>query len=152
MSPDPFPLVGPPPRRGRPLVRRLGTSNPFYVLSAVLFLYGLRESFAARDSEVDTWALMAGLAGYTLLLAAAALFLVRLARVWDDVRTVLLLVVLMFLATSVTFDELLALDPARGARFYLGGYGLAVAGTPAPLPGRRLRLPAPLPGPDHPLL
>src|SRR4051812_10234907 len=135
MSPDPFPLITPPPR-GRPLVRLLCTSNPFYVLSAVLFLYGLRESFTARDSAaVDTWALMAGLAGYTLLLAAAALFLVRLARVWDDVRTVLLLVVLMFLATSVTFDELLALDPARGAWFYLGGYVLAVAVTESLLRG-----------------
>src|SRR6516165_3138257 len=135
MSADPFPLTDPPPRR-RPLVRHLWTGNPFYVLSAVLFLYGLRESFSARDSEaVDTWALMGGLAGYTLLLATAALFLVRLARVWDDVRTVLLLVVLMFLATSVTFDELLALDPARGAWFYLGGYALAVAVTETLLGG-----------------
>ena len=33
-------------------------------------------------------------------------------RVWNDVRTVLLLVVLMFLATSVTFDELLVMHPS----------------------------------------
>mgnify|MGYP000126314188 CR=1 FL=1 len=33
--------------------------------------------------------------------------LVRFGNVWDDVRTVLLLVVLMFLATSVTFDDVL---------------------------------------------
>ena len=70
---------------------------------------------------MDTWALMGGLAGYTLLLAAAALLLVRFAGVWDDVRTVLLLVVLMFLATSVTFDELLVLDPARGTLVNVGG-------------------------------
>jgi hypothetical protein len=117
------------------------TSNPFYVLSAVLFLYGLRESFADPTRDLDSWALTAGLTVYTLLLAAAALFLVRLAGVWNDVRTVLLLVVLMFLATSVTFDELLALDPARGTWFYLGGFALAVGVSESLLHGLRLQLP-----------
>ena len=51
--------------------------------------------------------MMLGMAGYTLLLAVTACLLVRFVGVWDDVRTVLLLVVLMFLATSVTFDEVL---------------------------------------------
>ena len=49
-----------------------------------------------------------------------ACLLVRFVGVWDDVRTVLLLVVLMFLATSVTFDEVLARSPARGVACYLG--------------------------------
>ena len=49
----------PPPDGGRPgIVRWLSTSNPFYVLSAVLFLAGLRVSFGTHAREVDTWALM----------------------------------------------------------------------------------------------
>ena len=119
------PLPAAPHARG--LIRLICTSNPFYVLSAGLFLAGLWMSFGAQADEVETYALMSGLAGYTLLLAATAFLLVRFARVWDDARTVLLLVALMFLATSVTFDEVLVLDPARGYACYLLGLAFAVA-------------------------
>jgi hypothetical protein len=123
------------------LVRWVCTSNPFYVLSAGLFLVGLWVSFGAQVREMDTWALTFGLAGYTLLLAVTACLLVRFGNVWDDVRTVLLLVVLMFLATSVTFDEALVSDPARGLACCLGGLLFAVAVTEGLLRGMRLALP-----------
>jgi hypothetical protein len=131
-----------PVTHGRWLLRRVCTNNPFYVLSAGLFLVGLWGSFGAQQEAQDTWALMAGLADYTLLLALTAWLLVRFANVWDDVRTVLLLVVLMFLATSVTFDEVLVLDPLRGFACYLGGLFLAVAVSEGLLRGMRLKLPA----------
>ena len=51
------------------LLRLVCTGNPFYVLSAGLFLAGLYVSFTAPAGEVETWALMSGLAGYTLLMA-----------------------------------------------------------------------------------
>src|SRR5947209_9741215 len=95
------------------LLRRVCTKNPFYALSAGLFLVGLRLSFGEQARAIDTWSLMSGLAAYTLLLAGTACLLVRFGNVWDDVRTVLLLVVLMFLATSVTLDEVVVLDPSR---------------------------------------
>ncbi len=126
----------------RGVVRWLSTSNPFYVLSAGLFLVGLWVSFGTQTREVDTWALMGGLAGYTLLLAVTACLLVRFGNVWDDVRTVLLLVVLMFLATSVTFDEVLVNDPVRGFACCLGGLLFAVVVTEGLLRGMRLVLPA----------
>ncbi len=132
------PLVG----RGRGLLRWLSTSNPFYVLSAGLFLAGLRISFGAPSEEVQTWALMSGLAGYTLLLAVTACLLVRFGNVWDDARTVLLLVVLMFLATSVTFDEVLVLDPVRGFFCYIMGLLFAIGVSEGLLRGIRLMLPA----------
>jgi len=122
------------------LIRWICTNNPFYVLSAGLFLFGLRVSFGTQAEE--TWAMMSGLAGYTLLLAVTAFLLVRFANVWDDVRTVLLLVVLMFLATSVTFDEVLVLSPWRGFACYLGGLLFAVVVSEALLRGIRLALPA----------
>lgn len=127
--------------RERGFIDWICTSNPFYVLSAGLFLAGLYISFGAQTRDVDTWALMSGLTGYTLLLATAAFVLVRFGNVWDDVRTVLLLVVLMFLATSVTFDEVLVINPLRGFTCYLGGLLLSVAVTEIILRGIRLRLP-----------
>src|SRR5262245_29438572 len=123
-------------------VRWVCTRNPFYAISAALFLAGLYISFGGQGGDVENWALMSGLGGYTLLLAGTALLLVRFARVWDDARTVLLLVVLMFLATSVTFDEVLATEPGRGFIFYLLGLVFAVAVSEAILRGIRLRLPA----------
>src|SRR5262249_46489250 len=109
------------PAAARGVIRWICTKNPFYVISAGLFLVGLRLSFGDPYLASDTWSMMGGLAGYTLLLAGAACLLVRFAGVWDDVRTVLLLVVLMFLATSVTFDEVLVLTPARGLICFLAG-------------------------------
>ncbi len=136
-------VAAPLPEGRRPwFLLRLCTSNPFYVLSAALFLLGLRISFGEQIEAVQTWALMSGLAGYTLLLAVTAGLLVRFENVWDDVRTVLLLVVLMFLATSVTFDEVLVLDPGRGAACFLVGLLFAVCLSEALLRGIRLKLPA----------
>ncbi len=147
MSSADVPAPPPPPPApaeipGRGLVRFLWTSNPLYVISAGLFLYGLQTSFGAQSRDTDTWALTAGLGGYTLLLAGAALFLVRYAGFWNDLRTVLLLVVLMFLATSVTFDELLVMNPDRGVPLNVAGLVFAAAVTEAVLRGIRLRLPA----------
>jgi hypothetical protein len=130
-------------RGGRGLLRWVCTNNPFYVLSAGLFLAGLRLSFGAAPGEVETWGLMSGLAGYTLLLAGTACLLVRFGNVWDDVRTVLLLVVLLFLATSVTFDDVLVFHPDRGFACYLGGLLFAALVSEGLFRGIRLRLPAP---------
>ena len=117
------------------------TSNPFYVLSALLVCLGLWVSFGSQVDASQTWSLLLGMAGYTLLLAVTACLLVRYVGVWDDVRTVMLLVVLMFLATSVTFDEVLARDPKRGVACYLGGLLFAAAVSEGMLRGVRLRLP-----------
>jgi hypothetical protein len=137
--------VSAPPRLAmgaRGLIRRVCTSNPFYVLSALLVCLGLWRSFGAQDRAEQTWALMLGLAGYTLLLAVPACLLVRFGGVWQDVRTVLLLVVLMFLATSVTFDETLARGPGLGVSCYLVGLLFAIAVSEGLLRGMRLALPA----------
>jgi hypothetical protein len=124
------------------LFLRVCTSNPFYVISAGLFLAGLYASFSSTGGDDEAWALMSGLGAYTLLLGFTALLLVRFARAWDDLRTVLLLVVLMFLATSVTFDEVLVLDPERGVLYYLVGLVFAVLVSEGILHGIRLRMPA----------
>jgi hypothetical protein len=144
MTPVDVPAPSPPPlhQAARGLLQWLSCNNPFYVLSAGLFLVGLWASFQAQSGEIETWTLMGGLAGYTLLLSVTAFLLVRYAKAWDDLRTVLLLIVFMFLATSVTFDEVLIVSPARGVACYLVGLAFTVLVSEGLLRGIRLRLPA----------
>ncbi len=125
----------------RSLMQWVSCNNPFYAISALLVCLGLWVSFGGQAQAAQTWALMGGMTGYTLLLAVTACLLVRLLGGWDDVRTVMLLTVLMFLATSVTFDEVLAVAPERGIACYLAGLAFAVAVSEGMLRGVRLRLP-----------
>lgn len=148
---DPFAVPSGPTVWERWL-RRLSTGNPFYVLSAALFLAGLRVSFLAETGDAHSLALMGGLASYTLLLAAAALTLVRFAGVWNDVRTILLLTVLLFLATSVTFDDRLMTDASGAKWYYLGGLMMAIGISEGVLHGIRLKLPWGYRGPFYGLL
>jgi hypothetical protein len=146
----PAPLPG--RSRARGLVRWAYTNNPFYVISADLVFLGLRVSFDTSGRTFETGALMAALLGYTLLLATMGCLLIRLGRVWDDTRTILLLVVAMFLAISVTFDETLAANPGLGRSLCAGGLVFAVAVTEGVLRVIRLRLPALYRGPYYLIL
>jgi len=94
------------------IARFLYTHNPFYPLSASLVLYGLHAAFGERTPIAgnavpeNVWLLAGSLCGYTLLLALTAYMVVRLGRVWEDARSLALLVILMFVAISVSFDEI----------------------------------------------
>lgn len=137
------------PAEARSVFRWVSTNNPFYVISAGLFLAGLWLSYGDPQQVEDTWMLMAGLTSYTILLAGTAVLLIRYARVWDDARTVLLLIVLMFLATSVTFDRVIVFDvkfgrfqlPIRGFICNFLGLALAIGISEMLLFAVRLRLP-----------
>ena len=85
-------------------------------------------------------ALAIGLATYTLLLATTACFLIRVGRLWDDLRSLLLLIVMMFLAMAMCFDDTMAADPRRGSLGYLGGFAFAVVVSEAVLRTIQLRL------------
>jgi len=129
------------PLRSRGFVFRLYTSNPFYFISADLVFIGLRSSFDTRGKDFETWALMLGLALYILLLASTACYLIRRGQVWDDTRGILLVVVMMFLAMSISFDATLTRSPRLGSACFLGGWLFAVVVSEALLRGIRLRLP-----------
>ena len=147
LAPQPAPRKTTPPdptvaEQFGDLVRFVYTNNPFYVISAALVFWGLRSSFDTTGQSFETHALLIGLIGYTLLLAATAGFLIRVGQVWDDVRTLLLLVVLMLLAISVSFDDALAANPAVGAWYFVGGLAFAIAVSEGLLRVLRLTLPA----------
>ncbi len=117
------------------------SSNPFYILSADLVFVGLRISFGSGGPGSRTWALWICLAGYTLLLATTACFLIRVGKLWDDLRSLLLLIVMMFLAMATSGDDTMAADPRGGNLGYLGGFLFAVVVTESVLHAIRLRLP-----------
>ena len=87
-------------------------------------------------------ALIAGLTGYTLILSLTAFVVIRLGRVWDDGRSLLLLVVLMLLATSISCDGALPKYPGNGTLCSLGGLLFSVLVTEGLLRGLAIRLPA----------
>jgi hypothetical protein len=130
-----------PNRPARGLVRFLYSSNPFYILSADLVFVGLRLSFGAGGPASRTVALLVGLGGYTLLLATTACVLIRLGDLWDDLRSLLLLIVMILMAIAMSGDDVMAADPGKGAVVCLGGFLFAAVVTEAVLRVIRLRLP-----------
>jgi len=129
-----------------PLFRFLYQHNPFYLISACLILAGLNATFGTGTDSADAWTLMGVLAGYALLMAGTALLIVRLGRVWEDARSILLIVVLLFLALSVSFDEIVgSADVGRqvlGRWLLFSGFALSVLVSEGLLHGLRIRLPA----------
>lgn len=123
------------------IIRVLYNHNPFYVISAACIIYTLKLAFRPGEvAYIDPWALMASLGGYTLLMAVTGFLVVKLGRVWEDARTIFLVLLLLFLATSVTFDELLNLNPFQGKLLIYSGFALAVLVTEGLLLGLGIRL------------
>jgi hypothetical protein len=122
------------------LGRLLYTHNPFYVASAWMVFSGLTASFSVRAGAFDAWSLTVSLAAYTLLLSVTALLVIRLGKVWDDARSLLLLIVLMFLGISVSFDGILASTPDLALRYYLLGWLFSATTSEALLRSLRLKL------------
>ena len=139
------------------LVKVLYTHNPFYLISACLFVYGLKLMFRVGDSSVlfqqgavgymQPWNLMGSLAAVTILMAVTAILIVRFGKVWEDARSLVLIVLLMFLAIAVSFDELI--NVASGAENkliqvgMLFGFGtlLSLATAEGLIRGLRLSIP-----------
>ncbi len=132
--------------------RLLYTHNPFYVISACLVFTGLRISFPASSNSLNVWSLTLCLMAYTVLLSLTAVLVIRIGKVWDDARSLLLLVVLMLLGISVTFDRILADSPEQAPRYYVLGWVFAAVVSELSLRLLRLRLGALYRVPYHLLL
>ena len=132
--------------------------NPFYLISTCLFVYGLKLLFRSGNTNVffesgsvaymEPWGLMAGLAGVTILMCVTAILIVRFGKVWEDARSLVLIVLLMILAISVSFDELINVlsdrDNSRRHLFTMFWVSLvfAIAVTELLLRGLQVRLTA----------
>ena len=116
--------------KGPRLITFLYNHNPFYLISAGLILHGIRSYFHGEDSgPVDPWLLAGSIAGYTTLLAITGFLIVRFGRVWDDARSIFMVLLLLFFALSISFDYLCIDSPGTAAMMLSLGFVFAVSIT-----------------------
>src|SRR5690606_20125594 len=90
----PFPASPPAPQRT--LGSLLYNHNPFYVISAVLMLYAVRSLYGELEiGAINCWIMMGVFAGYTALLAGIGVLIVRWGKVWEDARSIFVVVLLL---------------------------------------------------------
>ncbi len=127
----------------RSLGKFLYTQNPFYLISCGLILYGLQ---LARNSYGDLASqsafLTAGISAYSLLMAITAVVVIRLGKVWEDGRTILLVVLIGQFALSTGLDELCNWDWEQGAILLAAGALFSILMTELVLRLCRMRLPS----------
>lgn len=123
-------------------LRRLCSQNPFYLLSVCFVLHGIAHWYHV-DSGVafSPWPLLWITAGYTLLLAMTGFVIIRFGRVWDDARSILLIILLLFVQLSLIFDETLVSDPLTGRKLLLLCWIFSAVLSEALLRGIGIRLP-----------
>ena len=150
------------------LLRLLYVHNPFYLLSAGFFVYGLQMLFRPGEVEflfdresvayINPWSLTVSLCGVTTLMALTAFLIVRFGKVWEDARSLVLVLLLMFMSISVSFDEIVTLaswdeDSLRPAvELFLFGFGFALTITEVLVRGLGIRFPWLYRGPFYGLL
>lgn len=127
------------PRRG--VASFLYTSNPFYVISAGLVLLGARLSVQPGERIADAWILLGILCGYTLVLAATATFLIRKARLWEDTRSIVLVVVMLLFVHSLIFDQVVLVLPTAGGILLGAGFLFCVIALQLLIGGLGIRFP-----------
>src|SRR5687768_1731882 len=124
------------------VARLLYTHNPFYLIGTLLVLLGLQQAFGNEPSLETSGTLIALLGGYTLLLAGVAAIIIRCGQVWDDARTILLVIVLLFFMLSASLDFRLLDEPFSGTRLMVGGLAFSILLSEGLLRGLRIRLAA----------
>ncbi|MEP3479392.1 MAG: hypothetical protein ABJZ55_09110 [Fuerstiella sp.] len=150
------------------LIDFLYVNNPFYLISAGLFVYGLKLLLRPGTSPIlfqqgsvgyiEPWGLLAALAGITALMTFTAILIVRLGQVWEDARSLTLIILLMLFAMTVSTDELVnqladesdSLQPLALLFGLMIGFSIGTVETV--LQGLKLRLPATYRLPLHLLL
>src|SRR5688500_10030774 len=124
------------------VVRFLYTQNPFYLIGTLLILFGLQQVLGKEPSLATSGLLAACIAAYTLFLAAIAAVIIRYGKVWDDARTILLVIVLMFFMLSTSLDAVLLTAPLAGSLILAAGLAFSIAVSEGLLRGLRIHLAA----------
>lgn len=145
------------------VVRLLYNNNPFYLISGLIILYALNSnvpgvSDASRLDNSSTGMLsqciqLAGwMGGYAILMAVTAILVVRVAKIWEDARTIYLIVILAVVGMSVVFDQLCVQSWNVAAGILATGFVFAIILIELTLKVSGLRLPGEFKKPFYLLL
>jgi|GEM_PF-5606537 len=125
----------PPPPSGSVLNRQitlkslgemLYSSNPFYLVSAALVLGAVSSGLDASGVRTATLIPLAIMLGYTVLVAATLIGLVRWGKVWDDARSLMMIVLILLLVLSAASDSELLDSLPSGLGRALAGFGFSL--------------------------
>ncbi|MEX2287400.1 MAG: hypothetical protein WD648_09945, partial [Planctomycetaceae bacterium] len=125
------------------ILKYIYTHNPFYAISASLMMFAVLKAYGTIEvGTINTWIMAGVLAGYTLVLAVIGVLIVRRGKVWEDARSILLLLLVLFVAVSICADDLFvrATSAGQGAGLLLGGYLFSAVVSEAVLRGAGIRL------------
>ncbi|MFN0054432.1 MAG: hypothetical protein ACKV0T_19830 [Planctomycetales bacterium] len=125
----------------RSIARFLYSQNPFYLLSVAFVLHSTKLWFQPGQGSYNPWPLMGVITGYITLVAATGFLLVRIWRVWDDARSILLILCLLYVELSLTFDTVVISQPGLGRTLLLTGLLFSALVSEAVLAGLKIRLP-----------
>lgn len=124
----------------------LYTHNPFYLISCFLILYGLQIAAPQFGADGDglfvrPMLLFGGMAGYTFLMAATCISVVRCCKIWEDARSIFLVVIIGLTALSTGLDEFCVSDLNFAGPLLATGGLFAILVTESILYGCRIRFP-----------
>ena len=111
---------------GLNFARFLYNQNPFYLVSAALVLYGFSVSVTHDELTNSPWIFASLFYGYTILLALSAWAIVKYGKVWDDARSILMVLLLLLLALSSGVDSLCVTMPSTAVLLATVGFSFAV--------------------------
>jgi hypothetical protein len=123
------------------LFKFLYNANPFYLISACLILYAQTVIFDTGNIWMETAIPLGLIASYTVLLTATAIFIVRKGSVWDDARSILLIILSLFVVLSASIDAKTLDSPVTGAAWLGGGLCFSIVIAESLRKGLRLSLP-----------
>jgi hypothetical protein len=75
-------------------------------------------------------------------MAITAFLVIKLGRVWEDARSIVLILLLQFAALSMSFDEICAVSSGTAFRLLLFGFCFSVLVSEGLLSGLRIKFPA----------
>lgn len=116
ISPTPE-LKHPQEPERNPIFKRLSTANPFYLLSAAFVIHSTGLSIS---EGLPLPVLLSLIGGYLVLLATIGMAIVHFWKVWDDARSIFLVLVFLMLELSLCFDQSIALKETGAILGLLG--------------------------------
>ncbi|MCP4170042.1 MAG: hypothetical protein GY758_04620 [Fuerstiella sp.] len=129
----------PAPTKQQSVANVIVTQNPFYLISAAFVIHGTSFWFKANGSH-HPWALMGLVGAFIVVLTFTGVAIVRIGKMWDDARSIFVMLLLLFVELALSFDDTLILSPREGAGLICCGFLFAVAVCEFMFASLRIRL------------